>query len=913
MADVNPFDQFIAAPTPKGGANPFDQFVGKAQEQAQPDPAAEQPGLPATVRGMFNQIDAPLQGVKGSEGLVNLGPLQQFDFGPGYTDWAGTPRAANPAEHVTLMDPESGKTHVYAAPEETRLNPVRAVGGYLLNSMLTGPVQAPQRGLKAATALQQADRAGIQPTAPMVFDSPMLNSAVKTVQNLPVAGWFVNNAVKRANNQFRSAVEARSSELGTPQTTQAMGTAIPDEIRATLDRTAPAPDLGAAQASAGSPLTSEAAGSGIQRAATEFVDRTTPQSDVAGLADQVGAAGTPDIAGGNVRRSLQDFVGSKSDPEPGSFLGRSNAAYDNVWKQFPKDTVIPIPRTVAAMQTPMTRFEGAPEIGQAVTSPQLRSFAGALAPRTEQVPAKLWSVLGEDGNPLIKEAATTVQKGGSLTVGQARELRSFLGRALNDPQLVPDIPRSDLSRAYGGLSEDIKGAAQNLDVASAGATDASRSLRIADFQYAQGQKFINDVVRPVIGEGSPEQLFNRMLGMAQSKGGADIMKLGQIKSALPPAQWQEFAASTVQRMARNAQGAADPVNFVHSFSTLSGNGKNMLFGIPGTPARDMLETAVQAIGQRAVTEGHVAGLPGITAKSGEAAINRIMTAAQDSSGADIEGLRKLRSIMPDEVWKDLSATTVSRLGRAADGTVAPERWAADYAKLSPQGRDSLFGAPGSPVRMTLDAVADANAARQRGREMFNRVPGMSGQAGEVAYERLVAMAKQGRGGDIETLNLVKSNVPADVWGDFSSTIASKLGAVPKSVPAAVSPTRFVADYGALSEAGRDVLFGQAGNETRNALDALQQTGGKLKALEAMGNPSGSGRMGVQFATAHSLITNTIKTAAELAGASVPAALLMSPKFTRELVGVLNASPYYLPAATAQLSKSIDAIRTRNSP
>lgn len=86
-----------------------------------------------------------------------------------------------------------------------------------------------------------------------------------------------------------------------------------------------------------------------------------------------------------------------------------------------------------------------------------------------------------------------------------------------------------------------------------------------------------------------------------------------------------------------------------------------------------------------------------SAPSGESAYDRVMAAAGTSSKADIRKLVSLKRSVPSDQWGDLAATVVDGLGKPSAGAAdqagfSVANFVSNYAKLSPQGREVLFGA-----------------------------------------------------------------------------------------------------------------------------------------------------------------------------------------------------------------------------
>lgn len=112
-----------------------------------------------------------------------------------------------------------------------------------------------------------------------------------------------------------------------------------------------------------------------------------------------------------------------------------------------------------------------------------------------------------------------------------------------------------------------------------------------------------------------------------------------------------------------------------------------------------------------------------SANGGEQAYARIQQAAGSTSAADARKLIALkRSLSPDE-WGDIAATTLTGLGRPTtgaanaldDGAFSINTFLTNYAKLSPAGREVVFGARGGGGEQAARLKAELdNLARVSG-------------------------------------------------------------------------------------------------------------------------------------------------------------------------------------------------------
>lgn len=223
--------------------------------------------------------------------------------------------------------------------------------------------------------------------------------------------------------------------------------------------------------------------------------------------------GTPDDAGRALERGLGDegFLAR--------FRGKTEQLANRFAQQVPQDTPVEINKTKELLAELTPRFETAPGFESLVSSPLIRQTREALQ-NVNQVPFQ-----------------------------ELRLIRSGIGRRLSSPSLVDDIPRGDLKRLYGALSEDLKGAAKRAGPQAEKAFDAQNKF------YRQGLKRIDDFIEPLLRKKTPEQVFESLL---PTSGKINVSKVRQIRSSLKPAQWDAVVSATLARMGRQVPSGPGP-------------------------------------------------------------------------------------------------------------------------------------------------------------------------------------------------------------------------------------------------------------------------------------------------------------------------------------------------------------------
>jgi hypothetical protein len=341
-----------------------------------------------------------------------------------------------------------------------------------------------------------------------------------------------------------------------------------------FDRIGVAPSLPAVAQSAPLSLATNAAANvpivsaPLAEGAKRMVSQLSSAAD--NVASGYGAARTPFEAGKQVQQGLTDFAKggdasgmSASDiiaqpTRASSVADKSAALYDRVAQLVPANTPVPLTQTVEAMQGPASRFPSAPGLAQQITNPKLAQLAKTL-----------------------KGPAT-------LTMPEAQELRSYIGRQLGDASLVSDIPRSDLKQVYGALSGDI-GAA----VDATGNPAAQKAFTNANSYYKAAMDRV-DQVESLLSK-SPEGAIASINAAAGKGAGADLGKLTALQRSLPAREWGNVASAVIRRLGEPAAGAADPLStnfsagtFTTNWSKLSPQARDVLFG--NGPQRDALES-----------------------------------------------------------------------------------------------------------------------------------------------------------------------------------------------------------------------------------------------------------------------------------------------------------------------------------
>jgi hypothetical protein len=277
------------------------------------------------------------------------------------------------------------------------------------------------------------------------------------------------------------------------------------------------------------------------------------------------------------------------------------------------------------------------------------------------------------------------------------------------------------------------------------------------------------------------------------------------------------------------------------------------------------------------------------------ATDMVEAALKKPGGLSFEGLRALRTnvgAMLDDHMLPMAGTTKPALKRL-------------YGALT-QDLDSMAwqfgGAKGA------DAWAKANRIDKMisdRREALVKIIGKDGQkAGESVVDTLLRMAGTNSTADAGKVLLARKAVGSEAWDGVAAEAIHRLG---RNQSDDFSPAIFLKKYSALSDAPirpgvpspKDLLFGSTGKGSlKDELDALAKVSSKLKSLEAMGNPSGTGRV-------TSLMTMFGPSTLSALAAGGPAGLLVL--IGQAIGGNVLARHMAKPVQVKQITKFADAV------
>jgi hypothetical protein len=344
-------------------------------------------------------------------------------------------------------------------------------------------------------------------------------------------------------------------------------------------------------------------------------------------ADAYGSPQDPYSAGNIIKNAMSRYAADKTQ------AGTDYKEFDRLMHGAKP---IPVTNTVKALSDLEGKFPNAPEIEHVFANPKLRTMSQSLRPRTETIPARTSPIMGPTGQPIITSPAQTMQRGGVLSYGELKELRTRVGYLIENPSVLgtEHIPRADLRRVYGALTNDLQAGARSVGPA------AVKALNRATISYGVRMRTM-ERLEPLLKPDAPENVFQRINQAASSTGSADAQLLSAAKKSMKPEEWNEVSSAIIRRLGRPTtpkairDPAADPEfslkTFTDNWHKISGRAKDQLFGEDsvGSPRAglELLQRVARTQGavQRGSTLERAGIAAGFTGAVVEGVISGLMT------------------------------------------------------------------------------------------------------------------------------------------------------------------------------------------------------------------------------------------------------------------------------------------------
>lgn len=196
-------------------------------------------------------------------------------------------------------------------------------------------------------------------------------------------------------------------------------------------------------------------------------------------------------------------------------------------------------------------------------------------PQTRAIIAELRGTgrLAQDfANPIVKRAHATIEEfGDSMPYEELRGLRSFIGGKLGGSELISDVPKAELRRLYGALTDDIRAVAGGVDGGEQAFTRANTYTRALHDR-------IDSTLAPILKRTTPEKLFAAVKR-------SDPTTLVKLRRSLTPTQWRTVVDGVVSDLGTAVASKQDatgelfsPETFLTQWTKLGRSTRRALFG-----------------------------------------------------------------------------------------------------------------------------------------------------------------------------------------------------------------------------------------------------------------------------------------------------------------------------------------------
>lgn len=234
----------------------------------------------------------------------------------------------------------------------------------------------------------------------------------------------------------------------------------------------------------------------------------------------------------------------------------------------------------------------------------------------------------------------------------------------------------------------------------------------------------------------------------------------------------------------------------------------------GAPLKDLEETRAVAQKLQSEWEGmKKAGMP--------ESVKEVLGAVTDPKGLDYQSLKRLRTSVGEDVGaaEGSAKTAMQRLYRGLSEDM--EKMIVDHA-----------GARGT--QLWGRAKAYANLAADRTEKLQNL---LGTRSDEGIFAKIASMAGETTTANAKLLSTVKKSLHPDEWSEVVSGVVGRLGRTKVGDAESFNPSKFLKDYGKVSDRGKDLMFGTEG-DLRKSLDSISTISERWGQQKTIAHPSG---------------------------------------------------------------------------
>jgi hypothetical protein len=522
MADKQKYAEWIVANRSKKGTSEFETV-------AQAYRAAQAPAEPQAKEGFVNSVNRTLMGVPGVPQLAefasgaNRAIIGALDTVPKAANevlaLAGSERRVPTIRGTTGNEVggprgqfvgEGLQADILGAAGETA---AMAVGSGALLRGAANALPAATAGESAATGVMRT--MGGSTAAQDVVGGVLSGAGAEVGREVGGdTGALIGAVAAPAIPTLARAAGAevlRRAFRGGEQGRQALASAVDDASRAGTSLTV-GQATGSRPIQAAENISSRVAGGGpITSAAQRSADDI--QARLSGIADDISQTRGAEAAGRAINTAIKGRNG---------FIDRFQAQSGQLWNGVDDAIGRETPVAIQNTKTTLNDLVRTDTLGKILTTAKTAE---------------------------IKQALDSVD---TIDYGSLRELRTLIGAKISNSDLISDVPRAELRRLYGSITDDIRAAAQ------ASGDDAARAFTRANNYTRSGHTRIDGFIENVMRKADFTKVYE-----AVTKGGEGAQTINAFKRSMEPEEWEIVASNVVRQLgkANPGQQGADGIEF----------------------------------------------------------------------------------------------------------------------------------------------------------------------------------------------------------------------------------------------------------------------------------------------------------------------------------------------------------------
>jgi hypothetical protein len=253
------------------------------------------------------------------------------------------------------------------------------------------------------------------------------------------------------------------------------------------------------------------------------------------------------------------------------------------------------------------------------------------------------------------------------------------------------------------------------------------------------------------------------------------------------------------------------------------------------------------------------------------AIKMIEEAVGRPQGLTYDGLRQLRT----------------NIGAALDDALLPQAGTAKpalkriYGAMTDDLRETVETLGGEAGKRAWDKANSVASVIAERRETLAKIVGKDGsRSPESVLDSIVRMAGTRSTADMQKLLQARKALGPEAWDEVSAATIQRLG---RGSDNDFNLSRFVTNYKALSDGGRNLVFASTGKGSLKAeLDDLAVVGEQYKKLQRLGNPSGTGGLVSMVGAGAGIVTDPLRTLGVVVGGYMLARSMAKPVRVKQI-------------------------------